>query len=445
MTNICIIGLGRIGLPLALVSAKAGHNVIGVENNLERIYNIKNNNIHEPQKDLTRKLFKEFFGKNFFITDDLKKALKKSEIVLITIGTSKSDDKTPNISSIYRLIDDICKNLENIKGKLFIFKTTLPIGTVRKIVKIIEEKTSLECGKDYFVAFCPERVLGNKAIIEMPMLPKIIGGLDIESSRRAAEFYKTIGGKIIIVDTPEAAELIKLIDNAYRQTIFAFSNDIALIAERYGLNAYEIIKAANDSYPRNNVPPPSVGVSGYCLTKDPIYLETSFRDITKERGFHSVWFCARMTNDYMPIHTVDLLNRELSRLNSNLKDSNILVCGISYKENTDDIRDSHGIEIAKKLNEMGANVFIWDPNIHLFNLKYTKVNDPYDVIENMDALVFTVKHDEFIKLNENKEVLNMLKKMRKPIIVDGWGIFTNLKKEKTINYVGIGIARQPMK
>lgn len=445
MANICIIGLGRIGLPLALVSAKAGHKVVGVENNLERLSNIKNGTFHDPQRDLTRAFFQDFFGKTFFVTDDLNQALTQSEIVLITVGTSKNDDKTPNISNIYRLIDDLCKDVENITGKLFIFKTTLLMGTVRKIANIMEEKTSLECGTDFFVAFCPERVLGSKAISEMPLLPKVIGGFDIESSRRAAEFYKTIGGKIILVDSPEAAELVKLIDNAYRQTVFAFANDIALIAERYGLNAYEVIHAANDSYPRNDVPLPSAGVSGYCLTKDPLYLEASFGEIAKERGFHSVWYYARMTNDYMPLHTVNLLRGALTRLNSSLEGSNVLVCGISYKENNDDVRDSHGIEIAEKLTELGANVFLWDPNVPLAPLSYPQVTDPYDVIEKIDALVFTVKHDEFVKLNENEEILQMLKKMRKPILVDGWGIFKQLNNKQAIHYVGVGIAGQTTK
>lgn len=439
MTNICIIGLGRIGLPLALVSAKAGHVVIGVENNLKRISDISNNNFYEPQKDLKQRFLKDVNGKNFFISNDLKTALQKSEIILITIGTSITHEKTPDLSALYRLVDDICKNLENIKSKLFIFKTTLPIGTTRKIINIIEEKTSLKCEKDFFAAFSPERVLGDKAIVEMQSLPKIIGALDKESSRKTAEFYKTIGGKIIIVDNPETAELIKLIDNAYRQTMFAFANDIALIAERYGLDAYEVIRAANDSYPRNNVPQPSSGVGGYCLTKDPLYLEASFKDVAKERGFPSVWYSARRTNDYMPIHVVDLLDREFTRICKSLKGANVLVCGISYKENTDDFRSSHGIDIANKLKKMGANVFIWDPKVRWLDLKYSRIDNPDKVIENIDALIFTVKHDEFVKLNENNEILKLLKKMRTPIIIDGWGIFRNLRSKKNIRYIGIGV------
>ena len=113
----------------------------------------------------------------------------------------------------------------------------------------------------------------------MASLPKIVGGYDKKSSRKAAKIYKTIGGKIILVGSPEQAELVKLIDNAYRQTLFAFANDLSLLSESLGMNAYELIRIANDSYPRNNIPFPSGGVSGYCLTKDPLYLEEGFREI----------------------------------------------------------------------------------------------------------------------------------------------------------------------
>lgn len=440
MTNICVIGLGRIGLPLALVSAGAGHRVVGVDKNSNLLYDIRNSNLCAPETHLEGRLLKDCFEKSFFVSNDLQTALCESQVVFIAVGTNINHNKTADLTDLFDLVSDLCNNMENVKGRLFIFKCTVPIGTTRKVTKIMEEKTGLKCGKDFFVVFSPERVLGDKAIIEMQSLPKIIGGMDEESSKRAVEVYNTIGGKIIIVDSPEAAEFIKLMDNAYRQTMFAFANDIALVAEKYGLDAYELIEEANDSYPRNNIPPPSAGVSGYCLTKDPLYLEEAFKNIAKERGFPSVWYSARRANDYMPGHVVDLLNRELVRAGRSLQEANVLVCGISYKENTDDIRHSHGIEIAKKLEEMGANVFIWDPEVRCFDLKYPMVNNIEEVIENMDALVFTVKHDEFVKLNNNDEILHLLKKIKTPMIVDGWGIFRKLRKEKTIYYVGVGIS-----
>ena len=303
----------------------------------------------------------------------------------------------------------------------------------------MEKTTGLRCGDDFYLAFCPERVLGDKAITEMESLPKVIGGMDIASTENAVRVYESIGGKIIRVKCPEEAELVKLMDNAYRQTMFAFSNDFALLAEHYGINATHLIKVANDSYPRNNIPSPSPGVSGYCLTKDPLYLEIAFKEVANERGFPSVWYCARQSNDYMPFHVVELLRRHLNTLGKNFRSVNVMVCGVSYKENTDDIRNSHGIKIATALRETGANVYVWDPHVSERHFGFQVIEDPNDIVCALDALVFAVKHDEFIKLNNDDALLCMIKKMRTPIIIDGWGVFQQLVGNKDVYYSGVGI------
>lgn len=439
MGNICVVGLGRIGLPLALLLAKANHRVVGVDANSHILYKIRNNNLDRTDAEIERMLLEQFLGKRLFVTEDLQAALSESEVVFIAIGTGIGSDGTPELSNLFSLVEEICSNSEVVKERLFVFKTTVPVGTTRKIAELMEEKTGMRCGEDFFVAFCPERVLGDKAISEMESLPKVIGGMDKASSEKAARICETIGGKLVVVDSPEAAELIKLMDNTYRQSLFALANDFALLAERYGINAYNLIRAANDNYPRNNIPLPSAGVSGYCLTKDPLYLEVAFKEIASKRGFPSVWYWARKANDYMPIHVIDLLRRKLRSLGKNLEGANVLICGISYKENTDDIRNSHGLEIAAKLREEGANVFVWDPRVHERDLGFQIVEDPKEVIETLDALVFTVKHDEFVQLNHEDAILRMAEKMRTPVVVDGCGIFQKLVGQKDVHYTGVGI------
>ena len=440
MANICVIGLGKIGFPLALLLAKANHRVVGVDTNHFIREKICNNLLDGANARIEKLLLEKYLDRRLFVTEDLQSALSESEVVFIAIGTGIGSDGSPDLSNLFSLVENICSDPDMVKGKLFVFKSTLPVGTTRKIANFIEEKTGLKCGEDFFAAFCPERVLGDKAISEMGSLPKIVGGIDTASSHRAESIIATIGGKIIIVDTPESAELIKLMDNSYRQTLFAFANDFALICERHGINTYELIKAANDSYPRNNIPMPSAGVSGYCLSKDPLYLEASFKEVTSERGFPSVWFMARKSNDYMPTHIVDLLKQKLEGLGKNLKGANVLVCGISYKENTDDIRKSHGLEIANKLQREGAKIFLWDPKVQGADLDFEMVNDPTEVLEILDALIFTIKHDEFVCLSYDNAILRMTEKMRTPIVVDGWGLFPNLAKRKDVYYAGVGIA-----
>jgi nucleotide sugar dehydrogenase len=437
--NVCVVGLGRIGLPLALLLAKAGHRVIAVDSDPNVLHNIRYNMLNRSGDE--KILLEQFLGKGLFITDDLSKALHESEVVFVVIGTGICYDNSPDLSNLFKLVEKICAETSRVKGKTLVLKSTVPVGTTRKIAAFIEEKTGLRCGKDFFLAFCPERVLGDKALSEMAILPKIIGGMDGASSERVSRVYESIGGKIIIVDKPEIAELIKLADNAFRQTLFAFANDLALVAEQYGINAYDLIRTANDSYPRNNIPFPSAGVSGYCLTKDPYYLEAAFKEIALERGFSSVWFWARKANDYMPIHVANLIKQKLYNIGKNMERSNILVCGITYKENVNDIRYSHGLEIARLLSKEGANVFVWDPHVQKPDIELPMVESPQDILRDLDALVFTVKHDQFVRLNDNDEILAWLRKMRTPLIFDGWGIFSRLAGRKDIYYVGVGISQ----
>jgi len=440
MVNVCVIGLGRIGLPLALLLARAGHKVFGVDADPRTLHKIRDNCLDWPSAEAEKVLIGNFLNKSFFVTDELHEALCRSDVIFVAIGTGIGSDGTPDLSNLFNLFESICSNPNEVKGKLFVIKSTVPVGTSRKIATFIEEKTGLRCGEDFFLAFCPERVLGDKAIEEMVSLPKIIGGMDRVASERAACVYETIGGKIIIVDRPEIAELVKLVDNAYRQTLFAFANDLALLAEKYGMNAYELVKVANDSYPRNNIPFPSAGVGGYCLTKDPLYLETAFKDVSSKRGFSSVWYWARKANDYMPEHVVEILQNILSSLGKDLKNLNVLICGIAYKENTDDIRYSHGLVIAAKLKERGASVFLWDPKVkETEGISFHVVEDPEEILETLDALIFTVKHNEFVQLAKDDAILAMLRKMRTPILIDGWGIFQKLAERPDIFYAGVGI------
>jgi len=439
MANVCVIGLGRIGLPLALLLAKANHRVIGIDANPNLLNKMRNNALEGVKVNMEKVLIEQYLGKNLFVTEDLHRGLYESEIIFVAIGTGIGPDGTPELSNLFDIVEKMCTDPNDVNGKLIILKSTLPIGTTRKVASMIEEKTGLRCGVDFFLAFCPERVLGDKALIEMASLPKIIGGMDKISSEKTARIYETIGGKLVIVNSPEIAEMVKLLDNSYRQTMFAFANDFALLAEQYGINAYEVIKAANDSYPRNNIPLPSGGVSGYCLTKDPLYLEASFKEIAAKRGFPSVWFMARKTNDYMPVHMVDLLKQKLESAGRNLQCSNVLVCGITYKENTDDIRNSHGLAIATKLREEGANVFLWDPKVRETVAGFRMVKNLDEVLETLDALVFTVRHDEFLQLNQEDAILRVVGEMRTPVIIDGWGIFLQLIGRKDVFYTSVGI------
>ncbi|MFH0835813.1 MAG: nucleotide sugar dehydrogenase [Candidatus Micrarchaeota archaeon] len=458
--NVCVIGLGRIGLPMAAVCAKKGHKVIGVDTSDAAVNAVTEGKPLFFEPELEELVSKHGKDGSLTATKDVGKAVAESKVVVVTIGTSVSEDGFPLLDNAF----DVARNIgkANPNGKTIIFKPTLPLGTTRILVGEIEKQSGLKCGKDFYAAFSPERIVEGKAVAEMQSLTKVIGGMDAESSRRAVEFYKTIGGEIVVVEKPEAAEMVKLLDNSFRSTLFAFSNDVALACEDWKLNAFEVIAAANHGYERNRianpscgvsgltafdisktfskesiqrggVAKPSCGVSGYCLTKDPIYLESGFSSIAKNRGFSSLWKRGREINDYMPKHTMNLVRDALESRKIGLKGARVVICGVTYKENVDDVRNSHGVIIAESLRNEGAVVSVWDPRAE--KVDFPRLESAEAAFENADAVVFTVPHKEFKSL----DVESLAKKMRTPVVIDGWGLFLNLRGNESVEYRCVGV------
>jgi len=286
-----VIGLGRIGLPLALVAADAGIDVTGIDIKKELIGGLLNKKVpfYEPYME---ELLKKHCQKNFYpkLQEDAVNDIEGAGYIIITIGTEfvKYPQK-PSIDRLFSIIDDLLQI--GIRDKTVIIRVTLPIGYTDKIRKKIEE-TGLKEGKDFYLAFVPERIMEGKAIEEEKTLPKIIGCYSDESFKKVSEFFKKVGGGIIRVTNPRTAEFIKLIDNAWRNTRFAFANELAFLAEENEIDVLEAIECANKGYERNQIPIPGP-VSGYCLGKDPYILEGAFEKVVKKRGFNSLWYYGR--------------------------------------------------------------------------------------------------------------------------------------------------------
>jgi len=440
----CVIGLGRVGLPHALVSADAGNQVWGIDKNFNIIKNLKKRKapFFEPKLET---LLRRNLNKNFFPTTKLAEGVQNAEVIVSMIGTLvKRHDyrKRVDLRNIKKLALDLA--CFDLRGKVLIFRTTLPLGGTDQIRTLIEKQTQLACGKDFHIVFCPERSVEGKAVEEEIILPKIIGAYSDIGYRLAKRYFQTIGGKIIKVSSPKTAEFIKLIDNAYRSLIFSFSNDLALLAESNEINVIEAIKAANDNYPRNKLFPPSCGVGGYCLSKDPYYLELAFQSVKKKRGFGSVWYYGRLANDYMPQHLIGKTSELIKKYKIKNTPVRVLVCGISYKKDVDDTRLSHGIEIIRRLlqKQKKYEIRVYDPVIK--NLppsiigKVKQETDMNKAFKKQDCAIFTINHSQFMKLN-GKPIRKLLKKMNSPaIIIDGWNMFTDLKNCTDVVYWGPG-------
>lgn len=439
----CVIGLGRVGLPHALVSADVGNQVWGVDINRDLIKNLKKGKVQMIEPGL-EKLLKKNLNRNFFPTTDLGEAVRSSDVIVNMIGTLITGHdyrKEVDLSNIQKLATNLAGF--DLRGKIIIFRTTLPLGGTDETRKLIEKKSGLKCGEDFHMAFCPERCVEGKAVQEERNLPKVIGAYNDKGYKIAERYFRSLGGKITRVKDTRTAEFVKLIDNAYRSMIFSFSNDLALLAEYNEINVIEAINAANFDYRRNNLFPPSCGVGGYCLSKDPYYLELAFEPIRKKRGFGSVWHCGRKANDYMPLHLLDVEKNLVEKHKPKSKTIRVLVCGLAYKGDVDDTRLAHGVDIVKGLLATPRHdVTVYDPLVKEIPPEISgKVKVAPKIgkaFEKQDCAIFTVNHGEFLKLR-GEGIERLVKKMNQPaIILDGWNIFPSLKGREKVVYWGPG-------
>ncbi|MCW1294584.1 MAG: nucleotide sugar dehydrogenase [Candidatus Parvarchaeum sp.] len=340
-----VVGLGRVGLPHALISAKNGNKVIGYDKNLNLIIELQNRRLPFIEKDM-KNLLQSTLNKSFFPKDNLNKEDWNSiEIIILTIGVDPFK-KGNSFDNFWSVISSFCKL--GLKGKTIVFRTTLPIGTIDKVKEFIRKRTSLNPEKDYFLGFWPERIVEGVAIKEELTLPRVVGTYSDKGFEIISKYIKSISdAPIIRVSNPKTAEFIKLLDNSYRSTMFAFSNDVAIAADNVGVDIFEALNAANSNYPRNSIKMPSVGIGGYCLTKDPYFLELSFPTLKRRELKHSVWWYSRKISDEMPNYILAKVSSILKKYNLN----KVLVLGITYKEDADDTRLSPSLYLAKSLSK----------------------------------------------------------------------------------------------
>jgi UDP-N-acetyl-D-mannosaminuronic acid dehydrogenase len=430
--KICIFGLGRIGLPIALVCADSGYKVTGIDVNTDLIQKLKKGLTGFNESGLIE-LLEKHLNKNFYPKhqdDDIISDLRNSEFIIITVGTgfAKYPDK-PDLSTLYSIIDQLIT--VGLKDKTIILRVTLPIGTSDEIRNIIEDKSGLTEGKDFWFSFVPERLMEGKAVSEERVLPKIVGSYSQSGFLRVSSFFEKIGGDIVRVSNPRTAEFIKLIDNSWRNTRFSFANELAFLAEEKGIDVIESIKSANMGYDRNEIPLPGP-VSGYCLGKDPYLLELAFEGVAKRRGFNSLWYYGRRANDWL-----------IDKIVAEVKGNSILIAGLSFKEDIDDFRHSHSIDIIRKFVNLDYKVYACDP--FLGNNNYTKLpNDlenkvvAYKKIEDalkeeIDCVIISTRHSEYRKFKVDKLKISIK-------IIDLWNLFRD--KEKMSNYEALGLGKK---
>ena len=389
--NVTIFGLGHIGLPTASLFANAGIKVIGVARDQKKIDMINQGKspIFEPGlDDLLNKAVKN--GSLKATTNELE-AVEKSDVMIIIVPTPMDQFNRADLTAVKSVSKIISKALN--KDDLVIIESTVPQGSCKNILIPILEKSGLKAGKDFDLAYTPERAIPNNTIYEMTHNARIIGGIDHKSTERALSLYQKITkGKIIKVKNLITAETIKLIENTYRDTNIALANEIAMICEGLGIDAIEAIQSAN-YHPRVNIHTPGPGVGGHCLPIDPYFIV----ETAEENGLSAPLIkTARIINEGMPNHVIKLIKDALKETEKEIKDSEIGILGVAYKGNVADARETPAKPLINILLEKGAKVYAHDPYTSIDYIKsFGAIPVDMEKVLNCDVIVLLTDHDQY--------------------------------------------------
>lgn len=402
MKNICVIGLGYIGLPTASILATKGYDVLGVDIDRKIIDTINKGSVHFLEPDL------EILVQAGVKSNKLKASLKpdRADVYIICVPTPFKENHDPDLSHVEKATSSILPYIG--KGSLVILESTSPVGTTENIVAEILKESGLKIGKELFIAYCPERVLPGHILKELVENDRVIGGIDKESALKAKELYSSfVNGRIYITNT-KTAEMVKLVENSYRDVNIAFANEISMISEEMGIDIWELRELAN-KHPRVNILEPGPGVGGHCIAVDPWFIVS----VAKKRA--KIIKTAREVNEEKVEYVIDKIVESINKIKNKKRDEVVVGCmGLTYKPDIDDLRESPAVKIVKRLEKLNiAKLLLCDPNVKVN--KYFNVADIDTVLEKSDILVILVSHREFYNIDREK--------LKEKILIDIKGVF----------------------
>lgn len=386
--KICVVGLGYVGLPTALILAKHGFSVSGVDSNNKKITALQKGTtlIEDARPILKEKSVK----KNFKAHNKINSA----DVFIVAVPTPLTQNHKADLKFLKQAIRSICSVIK--KGNLIVIESTIPPGTCRDIIiPIIEKNTNLKANEDFLLSHCPERAIPTNTVYEIIHNDRIVGGLDNLASQKTAKIYKSFVKGALHITNDVTAELTKLVENAYRDVNIAFANEIDLICSKLHISSKEVINLAN-KHPRVDILVPGIGVGGHCIPIDPLFISEIFPKNSKMIKI------ARKINDLKP----SSISKQIFRLLKEIKSPEIVVAGISYKKNVNDIRESPALKIIELLEEKNIKVSIYDPIV------YPKQGGNLTKFcKQKDLLVILVSHDIILKefKKSEKQIRTMLK------------------------------------
>ncbi len=387
-----VIGMGYVGLPLALEFCRSGYRVLGFDTDDKKVKELnrgKSYISHIPSKDV------KSFGRAdlFSATSDFAR-LSEPDCITICVPTPLNDQKEPDLGYVARTCKDIAKTLR--AGQLIVLEsTTYPSTTEDLVLPLISREKKLEVGRDFFVAYSPEREDPGSSRSAIKKIPKVVGGVTDDCRELASDMYSKIFESVVRVSSPRVAEMTKLLENIFRCVNIALVNEMKILSERMDIDIWEVIEAASTK-PFGFMPfYPGPGLGGHCIPIDPYYLSWK----AKEYDFHTRFIeLAGEVNSSIPYHVLRRISEALNAKNKSIRGSRVLILGVAYKPDVDDMRESPAIKIIELLLNMGADVRYNDPHIakfpklrkYDFNLKSVELTPR--MMKSMDCAVIVTNH-----------------------------------------------------
>ena len=386
-----VVGLGYVGLPLAVEKAKAGFRTIGfdVQNQKVEAVNAGHNYIGDVVDEDLAELVKSGL---LSATTDFS-FVQDVDFIAICVPTPLNSHQEPDISYVKESTISISKYLR--KGTMVVLESTTYPGTTEELIKpILEEGSGLRCGEDFYLGFSPERVDPGNLVYKTKNTPKVVGAIGEDAVQVIAHMYRAVlDGDVKEVSSPAVAEMEKILENTYRNVNIGLVNELAMLCNRMNINIWEVIDAAKTKPYGFQAFYPGPGLGGHCIPLDPYYLSWKAR----EYGFHtSMIESSMMINDRMPEYCVERAGKILNRFQKALNGARILLLGVAYKQDIDDYRESPALKVFEEFEKMGSKVEFFDPYISSYRFKgkvhngIEKIDE--DVLSSYDLVVITTAH-----------------------------------------------------
>ena len=430
--RVCVIGIGRIGLPTALSFAKSGLETVGVDINENLIQNLNSGKFPLKDEPGYEKIFNDVINeKKFSATTNIDEAVPNSDLILLSLPTPMNENNIPDYSALRIVASKLSDILS--PNSLVIVESTIEPGFIEdEMVEIISDNDRLDVEKNFFIGVCPENANPGEILHDFTNLPRLVGGINQDISKVIQSIYSFVFG-VELIEMPDCktANAVKLTTNVFRDINIAFINELSIMFEKLGIDTIKVLEAAKKKY-NFQIHYPGAGVGGPCLPINSYQFLNTARRIGSELNIIE---SSRRINEKMPGYVVELLLDALKECNKTIKNSHILLLGVSYKPNVKDIQLTPAEHIITKLQNLGAIVHIYDPHYVSNTLFGIDTEENLEkIISNMDSTIIVTAHQEFKKIE-----ISLFKRMKTPILIDTRGIIEpEIAKQNQLIFRGLG-------